>query len=118
MILNRGSEEMSKRRIHFELNPKYRAMGYTVKANIYPDVIKELKRWNKNSAVIINQAIKSGDVKTAIKEMQKAGGVNGHIRELSAKHDKTVFDQHGNRIMIYDWEEDVVYNLDPMEDGE
>lgn len=107
---------MIKQKVHIELKPKYKALGYTTRADVNVDLIRALKRLNKESAIIINWAIKSGDVKTAIKEMQDAKNRNREISEMSSRHDKIVFDSDGNSILLYERNESVVYLLESMED--
>lgn len=88
---------------HMELGGGAKRRGWTVRSNVNEKLIPEIKRWNKESAKIINQCIKTGDVKGAIKEMQNAAGRNREIREVSQHHDKIIYDANGT--VIYWWEE-------------
>lgn len=90
--------------VRMELSQEARAKGHTMRANVNPAYITAMKRWNRESAAIIAEAIKRGDCKTAIREMQIAKRRNQNIRDKAAHHNKIVYDANGK--MLYWWDED------------
>jgi len=95
-----------------KLKDKYLEMGYTSKSNTNPDFIKDLKRWNKDSAKIISEAIHSGDCKTVLREMKNTRGRNQEIRIVSENHDKIIFNGSGEAVYLWDHKERKVYQLE------
>lgn len=51
------------KKINMELKESSKAAGYKTSANINPNCIRALKRWNKEDGRAITEAIKTGDVK-------------------------------------------------------
>lgn len=74
-----------------ELKEISKAEGYTMRANINPDCIKTIMRWNKKDGRAVAKAIRDGDVKKAIYHMDNAKLRNRILREISAKHDKIIY---------------------------
>lgn len=106
MIMKNGTVQM-------ELNEKSKAMGYTMRSTVNPDLIKGIKRWNKQSAKVIAAAIKRGDCKAVLAEMKIARHRNDTIRSLSSSdNDKIVYDGNGQSIFWWDAKEKVVYELE------
>ena len=95
-----------------ELNQASKDKGYTMRSAINPDAIRSFKRWNRESAAIIRDAIRRGDCKTVIREMQNAKWRNRTIREYSEQHDKIVYDAVGNAIFWWDCKERKMYGLE------
>jgi len=83
---------------HMELKNK----TFIMRANINSDCIRALKRWNKESGKKIAEAINAGNVKAAIDEYSNAKARNRQVRELSAEHDKIIYDEKGESIAIWD----------------
>ncbi len=79
------------KKINMELKGSKKEAGYTMRANINPDCMRALKRWNKEDGKAVAEAIKSGDVKKAIYHMSNAKSRNQEIRIISAHHDKIVY---------------------------
>ena len=79
------------KKINMEIKESLKASGYTMRANITPNCMKALKRWNKEDGKAIAEAIRSGDVKKAIYHMSNAKKRNQEIRKISANHDKIVY---------------------------
>ncbi len=79
------------KKISMELKESKKAEGYTTRANINPDYIRYLKRWNKEDGKAVAEAIRSGDVKKAIYHMSNAKNRNRNIREASVHHDKIIY---------------------------
>lgn len=98
-------------RVSMELKEANRNKGYTMRANINSDLIQSLKKWGKDSARIINIALKNEDGKAIIKEMQNASWRNRRIRELSENHDKLVYDASGIAIAWWDHKEQKMYDV-------
>lgn len=80
---------MKKANIEFKESKKVE--GYTMRANVNPDLIKALKRWNKEDGKAIAEAIQSGNVKKAIYYMQNAKNRNLEIRQISEHHNKIIY---------------------------
>lgn len=99
---------------HMELKKEGYTMadGYTMKANVNPDCIKALKRWNKDDGKAIAEAIRKGDVKKAIYHLGNAKARNRQIRELSAKHDKIIYNKFGASVFVYDNTDRKCYELE------
>ncbi len=97
--------------VMMELNQDSKLKGYTMRANISPNLIRMLKRWNQDSAAIIRAAIKRGDCKKVISEMQNAKNRNRKIRELSEHHNKLVRDASGKIIFLWDYQEKKMYGI-------
>ena len=53
------------KKICTELSESSKEKGFTMHANLNADCIKALKRWNKEDAKKISEAIKTGNVKNA-----------------------------------------------------
>ena len=99
--------------IQMELNDKSKAMGYTMRSNINADLIKSIKKWNKQSSKIISEAIKRGDCKAVLDEMKNTKGRNEMIRKCSTSdNDKIVYDKNGEMIYWWDAKEKSVYKLE------
>lgn len=98
--------------VYMELNQTSKDKGYTMRSVINPDAIRAFKRWNKESAAIIRDAIRRGDYKTVIREVQNAKWRNRTIREYSEQHDKIVYDAVGNAIFWWDCKEQKMYGLE------
>lgn len=98
--------------VSMELNQTSKDQGYTMRSNINPDAIRAFKRWNKESAAIIRDAIRRGDCKTVIHEMQNAEWRNRAIRKYSERHDKVVYDAAGNAVFWWDCKERKMYELE------
>ncbi len=88
------------------------ADGYTSRANINPDCIKALKRWNKEDGKKVAEAIREGDVKKAIYHMHNAKNRNRDIRELSCEHDKLIYGRTGEAVFVYDNKDGKCYGLE------
>lgn len=65
------------KKICTELSESSKEKGFTMRANLNADCIKALKRWNKEDAKKISEAIKTGNVKNAI----------NHKVEMQENHD-------------------------------
>jgi hypothetical protein len=79
------------KKINMEFKESIKAAGYTMRANINPDCMKSLKRWNKKDGKAVAEAIRSGDVKKAIYHISNEKSRNRQIREISAHHDKIIY---------------------------
>lgn len=77
------------KKINMEIKESLKATGYTMRANINPDCMRALKRWNKEDGKAVAEAIRS--VKKAIYRMNNAKSRNQEIRKISAHHDKIVY---------------------------
>lgn len=98
--------------VGMELNQASKSKGYTMRANINPDCVRALKRWNKDSASAIRAAIRLKDCKAVIRELKNAKHRNRKIREMSEHHDKIVYDASGNMIFIWDHKEQKMYAIE------
>lgn len=105
-------KRMSNGTISMEFNAAAKRKGYTMRANINPDLIRALKRWNKDSAAAIREAIRRNDCKTVIRELENAKSRNRQIRELSEHHDKIVYDASGKMIFMWDHKEQQMYTIE------
>lgn len=103
--------KMKDGNVHMEFGPEAKAKGYTMRANINPEAIRALKRWNRNSGEIIRRAMRRGDCKKVIAEMQNAKWRNREIRELAERHDKIVYDAAGKAIFWWDHAKKKMYEL-------
>lgn len=98
--------------VQMEFNEQIKAKSYTMRSNINQKLIPAIKRWNKESARVINAAIKRGDCKAVLAEMKNTAGRNDEIRKLAEQHDKIVYDQFGNAIFWWDHKEKAMYELE------
>ncbi len=89
------------KKINMELKESKKAAGYTMRANINPDCVRALKRWNKEDGKAVAEAIKNGDLKKAIYHMSNAKNRNRQIREISAHHDKIIY-LHGESCGVFE----------------
>lgn len=105
MILKNGTVQM-------ELSEASKAFGFTMRSNVSPNLIKAIKRWNKESAKIINAAIRRGDCKAVLAEMKNTASRNAEIRMLAEHHDKIVYDRNGAAIFWWDANEKAIYELE------
>ena len=64
------------KKINMEIKESLKASGYTMRANINPNCMKALKRWNKEDGFTIWATQKKR---------------NQEIRKISANHDKIVY---------------------------
>lgn len=105
MIMKNGTVQM-------EFKEQSKAKHYTMRSNINPDLIKAIRRWNKESAKIINAAIKRGDCKAVLAEMKNTAGRNAEIRKLAERHDKIIYNRYGEAIFWWDEAEKAIYELE------
>lgn len=106
MILKNGTVQM-------ELSEASKAFGFTMRSTVNPDLIKSIKRWNKQSAKVIAAAIRRGDCKAVLAEMENTKGRHAMIRECSSSnHDKIVYDQNGQSAFWWDAKEKAIYELE------
>ena len=98
--------------VHMELNQSSWDKGYTMRSVINSDAIRAFKRWNKDSAAIIRDAMRRGDCKTAIAEMQNAKWRHNWIRDAAEHHDKIVYDATGKDAYWWDYKEQKMYELE------
>lgn len=105
-------KRLSNGTVLMELKQESVDQGYTMRANINASAIRAFKQWNKDSAKIIRRAMRHGDCKTVIAEMQNAKWRNREIREIAAHHDKIVYDSNGQSIALWDCDEQKMYELE------
>lgn len=99
--------------VQMELSEQTKAKHYTMRSSINPDLIKAIKRWNKESAKIIAAAIKRGDCKAVLAEMKNTQGRNEMIRKCSSSdNDKIVYNCYGEAIFWWDAKEKAIYKLE------
>lgn len=98
--------------VMMELNQASKGKGYTMRANVNADCIRALKRWNKDSAAAIRDAIRRNDCKAVIRELENARHRNRQIREISEHHDKIVYDASGKMIFMWDCKEQKMYRIE------
>lgn len=112
-MINRFKFSLTSRKSRpFKLPQKYLDEGFTTRANINTDFILSLKVLNEESAKVINNAIKTNDVKTAVEEMRNAACRHRTLRECSEKHDKLICDANGVPAYIWEHESGIAYKLD------
>ncbi len=104
-------KRMKNGTVSMEFSADTKCKGYTMRANINPDCVRALKRWNKGSAAIIRDAIHRKDCKAVIRELENAKARNRQIRELSEHHDKIVYDASGRAIFLWDHKEQQMYSF-------
>lgn len=95
-----------------ELQSKYTAQGYTMRATINPDFITSVRRWNKESGQRIAEAIKRGDCKAVLAEMKNTRGRHDAVRDASTHHDKIIYDAAGVASYWWDHKDRKVYELE------
>mgnify|MGYP000008014421 CR=1 FL=1 len=105
-------KRMKNGTVGMEFSAATKGKGYTMRANISADCIRALKRWNKDSAVAICNAIRRNDCKAVIRELENAKHRNRKIRELSEHHDKIVYDASGKVIYMWDHKEKCMYRIE------
>ena len=79
------------KKICTELSESSKEKGFTMRANLNADCIKALKRWNKEDAKKISEAIKTGNVKNAINHLENAKNRNTTIRKITSDHTKIIY---------------------------
>lgn len=98
-----------------KLNETCLKKGWTMRLNINPELMTAIKEWNKESASKVNEAIKSGDVKEALKETKNARNRRKSLRNSIEEADRIIYDASGNAIYWYETKTDAIYTLEPRE---